>query len=255
MFGLMSRNSWYGWRPDRPDRRDFKFAAARIGPLPASVDLREGFPECYDQGDLGSCTANAIAAVLEFDQRLQGFLSPFTPSRLFIYFNERAMEGTVSSDAGAEIRDGVKSVSKWGAPREKFWPYVIGRFAKRPVKGAYADGYRHRSVKYERVGRSLGKMKECLASGFPFVFGFTVYDSFESDAVAQSGLVSMPGEGEGVVGGHAVCCVGYDDAESLFLCRNSWGVDWGMAGYFKIPYAYLVDEDLADDFWVIRRTR
>lgn len=251
----MGKQGRFGWRPDKPDRRDHKLTLAVVQPLPPSVDLREGFPPVYDQGDLGSCTANAIAAVLEFDQKAQGALATWTPSRLFIYFNERGMEGTISSDAGAEIRDGIKSVNKWGAARETKWPYVESRFAKRPTKTVYSDAFKHRSLSYERVSRGLSQMKAVLASGFPFVFGFTVYDSFTSDEIAQSGIVAMPGDGEGVVGGHAVVCVGYDDSLSMFLCRNSWGEEWGIAGYFKMPYAYLADVDLADDFWVIKRTR
>ena len=95
-------------------------------------------------------------------------------------------------------------------------------------------------------------MKACLASGYPFVFGFTVYESFEGDAVAKSGMVPMPADSETEVGGHAVMAVGYNDSIERFLVRNSWGPDWGVGGYFTIPYGYLTDSDLADDFWVIR---
>ena len=113
----------FGWIPDRPDHRDFRYAAP--GPLlkalPRKVDLRKGCPAVYDQGQLGSCTANAIAAGIEFD-RLKQDLRDFTPSRLFIYYNERAMEGSVESDAGASIRDGIKSVSKQGDCPESEWP-------------------------------------------------------------------------------------------------------------------------------------
>ena len=95
-------------------------------------------------------------------------------------------------------------------------------------------------------------MKACLASGYPFVFGFTVYESFESDAVAQSGHAPMPGPGEKVLGGHAVMAVGYDDSQQWFIIRNSWGTEWGMEGYFTLPYDYLANDNLSDDFWTIR---
>ena len=95
-------------------------------------------------------------------------------------------------------------------------------------------------------------MKAVLAAGYPFVCGFTVYESFEGDDVAKTGIVPMPGSAEATLGGHAVMAVGYDDASQRFLVRNSWGTDWGMGGYFTIPYAYLTDSNLADDFWVIR---
>lgn len=96
-------------------------------------------------------------------------------------------------------------------------------------------------------------MKGCLASGYPFVFGFSVYESFESQAVAQTGIVPMPSPNEQLLGGHAVLAVGYDDEQGRFIVRNSWGKDWGMEGYFTIKYDYLLNDNLADDFWTIRR--
>ena len=95
-------------------------------------------------------------------------------------------------------------------------------------------------------------MKGCLASGYPFVLGFTVYQSFESDTVAQTGHAPMPGPNEQTIGGHAVLAVGYDDSQNWFIIRNSWGTGWGMQGYFTLPYDYLTNDNLADDFWTIR---
>lgn len=244
-------NAFYGWKPDLPDRRDLPFLA-KIVKLPKSVDLTALFPPPYDQGELGSCTANAIAAALEYDQIKQKLPVTFTPSRLFIYYNERVMEGSVGEDAGAMIRDGIKSVNAQGAPPETpWWPYNIGQFARRPPAKAYTEAKKHQALKYQRITRSLGVMKSCLASGFPFVFGFSVYDSFESDEVASTGVVPMPGRDETLLGGHAVLAVGYDDATKRFRVRNSWSTDWGMNGYFTIPYPYLLDENLSDDFWQI----
>src|SRR5271154_1514724 len=130
--------SHYGWLPDLPDQRDHLYAAPVeiTAILPASVDLRSNCPPVYDQGQLGSCTANAIAAAIEFDRKKQR-LTDFVPSRLFLYYNERVMEGTVSSDSGAQIRDGIKSVSKIGAPREADWPYDIAKFTDKPPTKAY----------------------------------------------------------------------------------------------------------------------
>src|SRR6202162_5358369 len=140
----------YGWKPDLPDHRDFLFAAAPAvaAALPTRVDLRPTCPPVYDQGQLGSCTANAIAGALEFDQIKQSLTDVFAPSRLFIYYNERVMENTVDEDAGAMIRDGIKSVSKQGAPHEKLWPYVIAKFRARPAAPAYKDAARHPVVLY-----------------------------------------------------------------------------------------------------------
>ena len=159
--------------------------------LPVSIDLRSECPPVYDQGQLGSSTGNGIAGVIEFDQRKQG-RKAFTPSRLFIYYNERVMEGAVSQDSGAQMRDGIKSVAMLGVPAETDWPDDIAKFSVKPPSIAYIDAQQDVVTVYSRITQSLSQMQGCLAEGFPFVFGFTVYDSFESEAVAQSGEVSMP---------------------------------------------------------------
>ncbi len=256
----------YGWSPDLPDQRDHLYSAPllKLGPLPAKADLRKQCPAVYNQGQIGSCTANAIAAAIEFD-RLKQKLTDFVPSRLFIYFNERNMEHTVATDSGAQIRDGVKSVNQLGVCPEPEWPYIAtpadpntnvwppgAKPAQQPTPNCYQDALKHQVVSYERVNPDLAQMKGCLAAGYPFVFGFTVYDAFESAAVAKTGVLNLPASTEQVVGGHAVLAVGYDDAAQRFIVRNSWGAQWGQAGYFTIPYAYLITGNLADDFWTIR---
>jgi len=249
-----SQHGGYGWVRDLPDARDYLYAAPLIRfprGVPSSVDLRSECPSIYDQGQLGSCTANGIAAAIEFDQRKQG-TPEFMPSRLFIYYNERVIEGTVSQDSGAQIRDGIKSVVKLGAPPETDWPYDIKEFAQKPPVKAYTDGMLDVVSSYSRVSQNLAQMQGCLAEGYPFVFGFTVYDSFESQTVADTGLVPMPASGEAVVGGHCVVAVGYDDIKRVFIIRNSWGTDWGLNGYCEMPFEYLLNSQLSSDFWTIR---
>ena len=177
----------------------------------------------------------------------------FNPSRLFIYYNERVIEHTVSTDSGAMIRDGIKSVAKSGVcPEIPDWPYDIAKFAQKPPSQAYQNAKAHKAASYSRLLSSTPQLKGCLASGYPFVFGFSVYESFESETVARSGIVPMPQPSEKQLGGHAVLAVGYDDRQQRFIVRNSWGPHWGMKGYFTIPYAYLTDNNLADDFWTVR---
>jgi C1A family cysteine protease len=244
----------YGWTPDLPDRRDHLFAAAPpiLGALPPSFDLRSQCPAVYDQGQLGSCTGNAIAGAIEFELMKQK-LTVFTPSRLFIYYNERVIEGTVNSDSGAQIRDGMKSVATTGVcPENPDWPYDISKFSQKPTATSFTDAARTKAVTYQRLVQAANQMKGCLASGYPFVFGFSVYASFESDPVAKTGHAPMPAAGESQIGGHAVMAVGYDDANQWFIVRNSWGAGWGMSGYFTLPYAYLLDSNLSDDFWTVR---
>jgi C1A family cysteine protease len=243
----------YGWVPDLPDQRDILYTAVRAVPalLPSAVDLRDLCSPVEDQGDLGSCTGNALAGALEFLEK-KDKVKLVDLSRLFIYYNERVIEHTVKSDSGAMIRDGIKTLKNQGVCSEKTWPYVIAKFAVKPGPACYQEAVEHQIISYQRI-LTLDQMRACLAEGFPFVFGFTVYESFESQQVARSGMIQMPQSGERVVGGHAVLAVGYTDAEKRFIVRNSWGTVWGMKGYFTMPYAYLSDRNLSDDFWVIRQ--
>jgi len=244
----------YGWIHDLPDHRDHLYAApmATLGMLPSKVDMRGHCPPVYDQGQLGSCTANAIAGAMEFELMREKAKDVFVPSRLFIYYNERVIEGTVNSDSGAQIRDGIKSVAAQGAPHESLWPYNIAKFTDKPSPASYDDALKHEAASYQRLVQATTQMKGCLAAGNPFVFGFTVYASFESPEVAKTGKVPMPAADEQMLGGHAVMAVGYDDTEQRFIVRNSWGAGWGLQGYFTMPYAYLLDKNLASDFWTIK---
>jgi C1A family cysteine protease len=242
----------FGWVPDLPDARDFMFSAPEsvLTTLPTKVDLRTKMPSIYDQGQLGSCTANAIGAAFEFDQLKEGY-KDFMPSRLFIYYNERAMEGTVDTDSGAMIRDGMKSVAKVGVCTEDTWPYDIAQFTAKPPTKAYTEAKKHQALLYKRIIPNLHQLQGCLAAGYPFVFGFSVYESFMSAEVAKTGEVPLPPRNEQMIGGHAVVGVGYDDKIQRFIVRNSWGTKWGKRGHCTMPYGYLTDPQLASDFWAI----
>jgi C1A family cysteine protease len=240
----------YGWKRDHLDVRDHPYTF-RIHPahLPPLVDLRDQCPPVYDQLTLGSCTAHALAGAIAFDRAKQK-LPTLVPSRLFIYYNERDMEGTINVDAGASLRDGIKSVNRQGVCDEAEWPYNISAFTWCPPAKCYKDAMNDRALTYEKVPRALISMQSCLADGYPFVFGFSVYESFESDIVAQTGIMSMPSVNEALLGGHAVLAVGYRQADSVFIVRNSWGVSWGDKGYFYMPFEYILK--FASDFWCIK---
>lgn len=245
----------YGWKKDSKRDGDIYHCFAIYGTdsLIKKVDLREHCPEVYDQGHLGSCTANAIAGAYEFDEIFEKESSIFRPSRLFIYYNERKMEDHVNEDSGAEIRDGVQSISTVGVCPETMLPYDITKFTEEPSPECYTTALHHKSVEYKRVDQTLEQLRQCLIEGFPFVFGFMVYESFESPDVAKTGVMPMPKEGEKVLGGHAVVGVGFDDDKKVFIVRNSWGDSWGDKGYFYMPYDFILNADNASDFWTIRR--
>lgn len=239
------------WKPDKPDVRDFKFEAVKPSTA-AKVDLRSIYNSIYDQGNLGSCTANAISMAFDFE-RIKQRLNPITPSRLFIYYNERLLEGTVFSDSGAYIRDGIKTINKQGVCPEFEWPYIINKFRNTPTSQCYKDALGNTLKSYLRIDNTkLSDLKSCLNSGYPFVFGFLVYSSFFSNTTTTTGQVSMPTQFDQLLGGHAVICLGYDDSIQKFICRNSWGSSWGDHGHFYIPYTYLTNPSLASDFWTMR---
>ena len=247
------KKSGFGWLPDLPDQRDYLYGAKVAIPkkLPIHVDLRATCSDVENQGSLGSCTANALAGALEFLER-KDKVNFHDMSRLFIYYNERVIENSVNNDAGAMLRDGIKTLASQGTCSEKKWPYDTSKFTVKPTPACYKEGLKHLITSYQRI-LTTDEMRTCIADGFPFVFGFTVYESFESAKIANSGVVHMPKKNERTLGGHAVMAVGYDDHDKRFIVRNSWGDAWGQEGYFTIPYAYLADRNLSDDFWTIRR--
>ncbi|MBU4201422.1 MAG: C1 family peptidase [Verrucomicrobia bacterium] len=271
-----------GWLPDVPDQRDIPFTAVFRIPrkLPASVNLRAGCSTVEQQGNLGSCTAQALVGALEFLElsaltQDSPFAKPLrrdkspgrdaTPrqgglpdrfrdlSRLFVYYNERLAMGTVLEDSGAMLRTGIKVLKARGVCREALWPYNIRLFTVKPLPPCYAEAARHQVTTYQRLN-TLNEMKACLAMGLPFVFGFAVYEHVMSAAVERTGKIRLPRPGERMVGGHAVMAVGYRDRTRSLLFRNSWGADWGQSGYGEIPYAYLESRNLSDDFWCIQGT-
>jgi len=243
-----------GWIPDLPDARDFMYAAPLkvMRKLPAKTDLRKTCPPVYDQGGLGSCTANALGAAFEFGKKKQR-KKTFRPSRLFLYYNERVLMNTVLSDSGAYLRDGIKSLNKQGICPEKDWPYKEAAFTQKPPAACYKTALKNQVLSYWRIPVNLTSIKGCLAEGYPFSFGFSVYESFMTKKVADSGIMPLPDIAkESLVGGHAVLAVGYNDEKQMALVRNSWGRNWGISGYFWMPYTYISNPTFCQDLWTIR---
>lgn len=244
-------NIKFGWKQDKPDPRDFKFKISVPHELPSMVDLRNMCPPVYNQGGVGSCTANALGAAFQFEQIKQK-KQDFIPSRLFIYYNERAMEGTVNEDSGAMIRDGIKTMVKEGVCPESMWEYIENRFRIKPNDECYKTALDNQVLEYLRINPSLYEIRHCLNEGYPISFGFMIYDSFMTEEVARTGIAKMPKPNEICLGGHACLLCGYDDSKEAFIVRNSWGQGWGLKGYFYLPYGFITNSNLSNDFWTIR---
>jgi C1A family cysteine protease len=247
----------FGWVRDLPDHRDLQYANHRMAmeaPLGLSphVDLTPDFQgvEPYNQGDLKACAPNAIAAAFQFDQLKQQQPS-WIPSRLFIYYNARVLNGTVPSDSGVQMRECMKVLISLGVPDETLWPYDQSVFATEPSQSAFEEAKENEVTSYFRLDNSdIGQLKTCLDAGFPFAFGIMLYSSYLS--TGADGVIPMPGFGETPMGGHALLAVGFDDGNGTFKVRNSFGVGWGNQGYGYVPYQYVVNANLCSDFWTIR---
>jgi C1A family cysteine protease len=250
----------YGWKRDLPDPRDLTFKRPiGLGLLPATVDLEGTMPPVYDQGQLGSCTANAACALLEHQQMAQS--EGATPSsRLFVYYEERRLEGSpVDQDTGAEVRTGIKVLVSEGAPTEADWPYDIAKFGVKPPDAAYQAATKREATEYRRVTIGHGApMRSALALGLPIAFGFTVPDYFEQGWDPASTPLPLPGPGAQFIGGHAVVIVGYDFSlkhkTPVFKVRNSWGSSWGAKGHFWMDSRWFDPfRGLAADLWVVSK--
>ena len=255
----MSREiKWYGWKRDIPDFRDMKMMISPMvtAILPRKQINMEFMPEVFNQGAAGSCTGQSAGGACKYILQRQNAKTIFTPSRLFIYYNGRSYEGTTEVDNGSQIRDVIKGIAHFGFCHEETWPYDITMVTTKPSSEAYVEGLTHQALTYARVSQNLQQLKGCIASGYTFIFGFSVFDSFESDEMSKSGILPMPKASEGMIGGHAVYAFGYDDdyvlpwgAKGVFYIRNSWGENWGLKGNFLMPYDYILNPELAADFW------
>jgi C1A family cysteine protease len=244
-----------GWVPEKPDHRDRLFSLPFGAPrAPKQYDMTPMMPPVYDQGTLGSCTANAALAAVHFTEKEKTLTLRPALSRLFTYYFTRMLEGSLQrGDVGATIRGTFKSLNKYGYCLERLWKYDINVFNATPPSMAREQAARHKlavTVNYESVPKSLDMIKAVVALNNPVVFGFSVPESFMSAAVRKSGVVPMPAPREKIVGGHAVTIVGYNDETQMFIIRNSWGKGWGQAGYCLMPYAFVMK--LGSDFWTVK---
>ena len=244
------RKVGYGWRRDVPRVKN-AFGLSRPKGLGQDFDLRDGFAPCYDQGQTSSCVGNSTAAAVQYIRKQEGHFD-WHPSRLFPYWLARATENDTSEDGGAQIHDAFEGIQRYGCPPEVTWPFDPNRVCTKPNDAAWKAAMSFRATSHEEVPQTADALATALSAKVPVVFGFTVYDSFEGDAVARTGLLPMPAPNEAIAGAHAVVAVGMKN--NTVIVRNSWGPDWGDHGYFYMPMAYYLDPNLCQDFQLLRKT-
>lgn len=239
----------YQWTRDKEDKRDYIYPLSSVKQSKI-VDLRPLCTPIEDQGNLGSCTGQAIASAIELlNNRNKAYRDI---SRLFIYYYERVLMNTVHFDSGAYIRDGIKVCYTNGASLESLWPYDIRRFKTLPSRNAINDALKRKITRYERITNHDGCL-DAITNGFPVIIGFDMYSSFESLQVIRTGIMPYPNvRRERKLGGHAVLLVGYDKSRQVYIARNSWGRNWGDRGYFYMPFQVIQNNTMSGDFWIIK---
>lgn len=245
-------NRILNWKKEPDDNRDKRYSlqlkAIPKMILPTLEDLSYIFPKVWDQGNLGSCVSHATNTCVLYSSVVQNRV--IDPSRLFLYYTTREIEGTINEDNGCYIRNSFKALSNKGVCAESTWPYN-NYFASMPHENAFKEGVSTLGESYSKIDNSnLDELKACLSiHKRPFAFGFLVYSSFLEN---WSSVMPIPKSNENFEGGHAVTAVGYSDGKQAFKIKNSWGSTWKDGGYFWMPYSFITSR-YCDDFWMLER--
>lgn len=222
--------------------------------LPASFNLNKKVHHIHNQLKLGSCTGQALTQSMEM-QLIGDAYRPLSP--LFVYYNERRMEGTIEKDSGASITDGIQMTAQYGACSEQLWPYddYLNTFKNEPSTACYEDALKSVVLNYTHVTEGIEAIKSAIFSGSAVVGGIAVFESFESPEADETGVIPMPKRGEKLLGGHAITFMGYNDEDQTLDFVNSWGTTWGKKGFGKLPYKYASNPKLAmpTEFWAVNK--
>lgn len=229
--------------------------------LPSKVDLREYVKQIYNQGTIGSCVAHSMAASINIDSNIKDMSAnklfnyatqDIAPSRLYIYWHARSVGSfPVTQDTGSTIHDGSMAMQKYRTCPESMWTYDVTKFTQQPDLDCYKVADSYPGIKIQQIDQDVDHIKQALNAKLPVAFGVVVHQSFMSADAARTGNIPIPGNNDQVMGGHAICMVGYDDSKKCFIFQNSWGPEWGDKGYGYIPYAYILNQQESGDFWTI----
>ena len=243
----------YNLKKQDEDKRDFVYKPFTDIVLKEHyfiTDLPKLICPILDQGNIGSCFANTIYALIYILSN-----GKYKLSRLQLYMCYRAVDGSsLCEDTGGTVRGGMNAIKKYGISSESYWPYVNikSNFVKLAPSKSFVNKYVLKNFVYRFIPQDLTSIKKCLISGKPIVIGISVYSSLETPDVDKYGVIPMPNTStETLLGGHSILLVGYDDKTKVFKFQNSWSSSWGDKGYGYIPYDYVINNNLAFDLCTV----
>ena len=251
-FIFVSRN--FNLNLNNIDLKELKLNETYEDTIETFCDLRDKFPlEVYDQGKIGSCSANALCSIFEYDNR------NFKGSRLFLYYNERIFINEIYNDRGAYLKDGIECLKLYGLCEEKLWNYSIENLFIKPSYEAYKNAKKNYLIEAFNISKDLKVIKYWLLKNEPIAIAIGIFSNFLDIQVSKTGIVNLPDfNNDKFLGGHAVVICGFDDNKQRFILRNSWGNYWGDNGYFYLPYDYIINDNpnlCGNDFWIITKSK
>jgi len=220
----------YGLHLENHDINDKKIKIEKIKPL-KDVTLQEHFPPVWDQNGRATSTAQAIAAVIEYEQVRKGLrVTPI--SRIYLQLLGRG-----------GIRKTLKMVNKQGAIAEKLLPYDMMPPYPELESLRERDRMYIGHLEYTRVPSDIDVVKMVLSTGIPIIFGYDIYESFHKRGLWNNdGLMPLPKKGERYLATHTGVILGYSRKKKAVIVRNSWGPQWKNGGHFFLPYSYLMSK-------------
>ena len=245
---------------DEKDKRDFKLTESVLKVDAGAVryiDWSKYMSPVKNQGRLGSCVGFAVAAMKEFQEYTEHMeevkqgkkykreQDQYDLSEAWIYWNSKKIDPWPDSE-GTSIRCAMRVLHKIGVPCEAGWEYD-DRFKGEPKSWAHLVAKWGLIDSYWRAN-GIDDLRLALANQ-PVVIGIACFEEIFRPNF-ETGVVRYPANPNNLMGGHAICAVGYSDNMQLIKFKNSWGRDWGKKGYGFISYKYI--NDFMWDAWVAK---